>query len=137
MKTRTCVLLILIVLLIPVIDAKPVIIGFDGEIDQNIIKEYSLANYTQYKIIHSISVDIPERVSEKLKKNSKIKHIEEDAPVQIAAKPSQPPQSPQQITWGVARIKAPESWNNSTGKNVKIAMLNTGISSSQGAGCLW
>ncbi|MFZ3384394.1 MAG: hypothetical protein WA144_10765, partial [Candidatus Methanoperedens sp.] len=93
MKTRTCVLLILIVLLIPVIDAKPVIIGFDGEIDQNIIKEYSLANYTQYKIIHSISVDIPERVSEKLKKNSKIKHIEEDAPVQIAAKPSQPPQS--------------------------------------------
>ncbi len=97
-----------------------------------VIKEHSIANYTQYKIINSISADIPESVSEKLKKNPKIKYIEEDAQVQIAGKPSQPqpPQPPQQITWGIARVKAPEAWNNSTGKNVKIAVLDTGISNS-------
>ncbi len=116
------------VLLIPAIDAKPVIIGFTEEIDQNIIKEHSIANYTQYKIINAISADIPESVSKQLKKNPKIKY--KDAQVQIVDKPTQPSQPQQQITWGIARVKAPEAWNNSTGKNVKIAVLDTGISNS-------
>ena len=121
---------IILAFLIPTIDAKPVIIGFNENIDQNTIKEHGIANYTQYKIINAISADIPESVSEKLKKNPKIKYVEEDAQVQIAGKPTQPTQPPQRITWGVARVKAPEAWNNSTGKNVKIAVLDTGISSS-------
>ncbi len=60
----------------------------------------------------------------------KIKYVEEDAPVQIAGKPTQLqlPQPVQLMTWGIARIKAPEAWSNSTGKNVKIAVLDTGIS---------
>lgn len=115
--------------MIPAIDAKPVIIGFNENIDQNIIKEHGIANYTQYKIINAISADIPDSVSEKLKKNPKIKYVEEDAQVQIAGKPTQPPQPPQQITWGISRVNAPLAWNNSTGKNVKIAVLDTGISS--------
>ncbi len=120
------------VLLIPAIDAKSVIIGFNENIDQNIINEHGIANYTQYKIINAISADIPESVSEKLKKNPKIKYVEEDAQVQIVGEPiqPQPPQIPQQITWGIARVKAPEAWNNSTGKNVKIAVLDTGIGDS-------
>ncbi len=126
------ILYILIVFLIPAIDAKPVIIGFEGKIDQNIIKEHDIADYIQYSIINAISADVPESVSEKLKKNLKIMYVEEDAQVQIAGKPSQPqpPQPPQQITWGIERVKAPEAWNNSTGTNVKIAVLDTGISNS-------
>lgn len=42
-------------LLIPAIDAQPVIIGFNGTIDQNIIKEHNIANYIQYKTINAIS----------------------------------------------------------------------------------
>jgi minor extracellular protease Epr len=121
---------IFMLLLIPAIDAKPVIIGFNEKIDQNIIREHGIANFTQHNIINAISADVPESVSEKLKKNLKIKYIEEDAQVQIAGKPTQPPQPPQQITWGIARVKAPEAWNNSTGKNVKIAVLDSGISNS-------
>jgi minor extracellular protease Epr len=131
MKTRTMLsVFIFMVLLIPAIDAKPVIIGFNENINQNIIKQHGITNYTQYNIINSISADIPESVSEKLKKNPKIKYVEEDAQIRIAGKPTQPqpPQPPQQITWGIARVKAPETWNNSTGKNVKIAVLDTGIS---------
>ncbi len=94
-KTKAILILcILMVLLIPAIDAKPVIIGFNGTIDQNMLKEQGLANYTQYKIINAISVDIPESVSEKLKKNPKIKYVEDDAQVQIAGKPSQTQQPP-------------------------------------------
>ncbi len=131
MKTRTIFIAsILMMSLIPAIDAKPVIIGFDEKIDQNIIEENNLANYTQYNIINAIAADIPDSVSEKLKKNKKVKYVEEDAQVQIAGKPSQPTQPPQQITWGTARVNAPFAWNNSTGKNVKIAVLDTGISNS-------
>lgn len=121
---------IFMIILISATDAKPVIIGFDEKIDQNMLKEHGIANYTEYKIINAISADIPESVSEKLKKKPKIKYVEEDAQVQIARKPSQPLQPPQQITWGIARVEAPLAWNNSTGKNVKIAVLDTGISNS-------
>ncbi len=49
MKARvTLIASIFIVLLIPAINAKPVIIGFTEEIDQNIIKE------TQHIQLHSI-----------------------------------------------------------------------------------
>lgn len=133
MNIRTVFLaFILMILLIPVIDAKPVIIGFEEEIDQNVIKEHGIANYTQYSIINAITADIPESAFKKLKKHPKIRYVEEDAQVQIARKPSklQPPQPPQQITWGIARVNAPPAWNNSTGKSIKIAVLDTGISSS-------
>ncbi|VVB56118.1 Tk-subtilisin [uncultured archaeon] len=130
MKTRAILIAsILVASLIPAIDAKPVIIGFNETIDQNIIKQHGITNYTQYNIINAILADIPESVSKQLKKNPTIKFVEEDAQVQIAGKPTQPPQPPQQITWGIARVKAPETWNNTTGSNVKIAVLDTGISS--------
>ncbi len=61
MKTRTMLpIFIFMVLLMPATDAKPVIIGFNEKIDQNIIKEHGIANFTQYKIINAISADIPE-----------------------------------------------------------------------------
>ena len=117
--------------MIPATEAKPVIIAFIGEIDQNVIKEHGIADFIQFKIINAISTDIPDSVSKQLKKNPNIKYIEEDALVQMARKITQPLplQPPQQITWGVARVKAPLVWNNSTGKDVKIAVLDTGISS--------
>lgn len=131
MKIRIIfILYIFILLLIPTMDAKPVIIGFNEKIDQDLIKENGVINYTQYSIINAISADIPESVSRELKKNPKIKYFEEDALVQIAARPPPPPQPPQQITWGIERVNAPPAWNNSTGNNVKIAVLDTGISSS-------
>lgn len=125
-------LLLVNIAFMPAVDAKPVIVGFYEKIDQNVIKEYGIANDTQYSIINAISADIPESVFEMLKKNPKIKYVEEDAKVQIAGKPTQPqpPQPPQQITWGIERVKAPEAWNNSTGKSIKIAVLDTGISNS-------
>lgn len=46
MKAKTMLIAsIFVVLLIPAIDAKPVIIGFDGTIDQNIIKEHGIVNF--------------------------------------------------------------------------------------------
>lgn len=121
---------IFMILLVPPMDAKPVIIGFDGKIDEDVIKENGITNYTQYEIISAISANVQENISKKLKQNPKIKYIEEDIKVQIARKPSQPLQPEQQITWGISRVNASFTWNNSTGKNVKIAVLDTGIGNS-------
>src|SRR5665648_346388 len=129
MKSRAILIsFILAILLIPTIDAKPVIIGFNEKIDQNIIKEHGIINNTQYTIINAIYTDIPDSVSKQLKKNHKIKYIEEDALVQIAGKPVQPLQPLQQIDWGIYRINAPATWATTTGNGVKIAIIDTGIS---------
>ena len=41
--------------------------------------------------------------------------------------PSPPPQPPQEMAWGVARIDADLTWTLSTGAGVKVAILDTGI----------
>ncbi|MFP4978886.1 S8 family peptidase [Paenibacillus sp. CN-4] len=51
--------------------------------------------------------------------------IEEDHRVQIHAAP--PGQAPASIPWGVKAVRAPQSWTRSTGVQVKIGVIDTGI----------
>ena len=125
MNTRTLYFtVILIVLLTPSIEAKPVTIGFNGNMDQAIIDEYNIINYTQHQLINAISADIPESTIHKMKQNPNIRYIEDDIYVHITKKAQLPPQ---QIDWGVYRVNAPSAWNNTTGSGVKIAIIDTGI----------
>lgn len=126
MNTRTiCITAILIVLSSPAIEAKPVIIGFNGNVDSATIATYNITNYTSHHRINAISADIPESTIDKIKKNKKIRYIEDDAYVHIAKKASPPSQ---QIDWGIYRINAPATWATTTGRGVKIAIIDTGIS---------
>ena len=125
MNTRIlCFTLILIVLLSPSIEAKPVTIGFNENMDTAIIDEYNITNYTPHQLINAISADIPESTIHKIKKNPKIRYIEDDIYVHITKKAQLPPQL---IDWGVYRVNAPAAWNNTTGSGVKIAIIDTGI----------
>lgn len=126
MNTRILyITLILIVLLSPSIEAKPVTIGFNGNVDTAIIDEYNITDYTPHQLINAISADIPESTIHKIKKNPNIRYIEDDIYVHITKKAQLPPQ---QIDWGVYRVNAPATWNNTTGSDVKIAIIDTGIS---------
>lgn len=116
---------ILIILSSPAIEAKPVIIGFNGNVDSATIDAYNITNFTPHHNINAISADIPESTIDKIKKNKKIRYIEDDAYVQIAKKTSPPPQ---QIDWGIYWINAPATWDTTTGRGVKIAIIDTGIS---------
>jgi hypothetical protein len=72
MNTRIlCFTLILIVLLSPSIEAKPVTIGFNGNVAT--IDEYNITNYTPHQLINAISADIPESTIHKIKTNPKIR----------------------------------------------------------------
>ena len=116
---------ILIILSSPAIEAKPVIIGFNGNVDFATIATYNVTNYTSHHSINAISADIPESTIDKIKKSKKIRYIEDDAYVHIAKKASPPPQ---RIDWGIYKINAPTTWATTTGNGVKIAIIDTGIS---------
>ena len=120
-----CLTLFLIILLLPSIEAKSVTIGFNGNMDQAIIDEYNIINYTQHQLINAISADIPELTNHKMKKNQNIRYIEDDIYVHITKKAQL---LPQQVDWGISQINAPAAWNNTTGSGVKIAIIDTGIS---------
>ena len=119
-----CITAILIMLLFPATEAKSVIIGFNGNVDSVTIDACNITNYKHHHRINAISADIPKSTIDKIKKNKKIRYVEDDAYVHLAKKILQPPQ---QIDWGVYRVNAPYVWDSSTGKGVKIAILDTGI----------
>jgi hypothetical protein len=99
MNTRILyITLILIVLLSPSIEAKPVTIRFNGNVDTAIIDEYNITDYTPHQLINAISADIPESTIHKIKKNPNIRYIEDDIYVHITKKAQLPPQ---QIDWGI------------------------------------
>jgi len=126
MNTRTiCITAILLILVSQTIEAKPVIIGFNGNLDSETIDAYNITNYTSHQQINAISADIPESTIDKIKKNPRIRYVEDDAWVHTEKKVVQ---APQQIDWGVYRVNAPGAWDSSTGSDVKIAVIDTGIS---------
>lgn len=69
-------------LLVQTVYAIPVIVGFHGCIDDDLIYKNGIEKYHKHNLINAISADIPQETIESLKKNPKIKYIEEDAIVQ-------------------------------------------------------
>lgn len=117
--------IILIISLTLPIEAKPVILGFKGDVDPTTIEAYNITNYTLHKDINAISADISELTFYKLKNDKRIRFVENEAVVYIQKKDLQ---SGQEIDWGIYSVKAPDVWGEKTGEGVKIAVIDTGIS---------
>jgi len=125
MKTKILLsILIFAVLLVQAALAESVIVGFHGKMDENLVTSYGIENYSRHGMINAISADISPDTIVSLKKHPKVRYVEKDAVVKIQKKSPEPPQ---QIGWGVCRVNAPAAWSSSTGTNVKIAVLDTGI----------
>ena len=73
---------------------------------------------TTYNIIPGLAARVPTRALEELGKNPAVAYIEPDAVVHALE---------QQVPWGISRIGAPSAWSSSTGADVKVAILDTGI----------
>lgn len=71
-----------------------------------------------YKIIPGVAARVPAGALEELRKNPAIAYIEPDVTVHALE---------QQVPWGISRIGAPSAWSFSTGEEVKVAILDTGI----------
>ncbi len=69
-------------------------------------------------IINAVAVTLPERAIPKLKADPNIRYIESDAEVQAIQ---------DTVPWGLTKIRAQEAWETSTGTNIRIGILDTGI----------
>ena len=73
---------------------------------------------TTYRIIPGLAARVPTGALDELRKNPAIAYIEPDAVVYALE---------QRVPWGISRIGAPSAWSFSTGGDVKVAILDTGV----------
>lgn len=96
------------------------IVLFRDTVDKNIIAISGGSIIEEYKNFPAVKIDITEEKILSLKSNSEILLIEDEQKVE---------ESGQMIEWGVKAIQTQKAWNNHyTGKNVKIAIMDSGIS---------
>jgi minor extracellular protease Epr len=93
---------------------------FHHTIDQDLIEKVNGIVLEQYDNFHAIKASIPKSKINELKSSSNVKAVEPDIILQAKG---------QIKDWGIESIKSQRTWDfNYTGKGVKIAILDTGIS---------
>jgi minor extracellular protease Epr len=96
------------------------IVLFRDAVDKQVIETSGGTIIEEYKNIAAVKVYINEEKILSLKSNSEILLIEDEQRVE---------KSGQIVEWGVTAIQSQKAWNNHyTGKNVKIAIMDSGIS---------
>ncbi|RLF87547.1 peptidase S8, partial [Thermococci archaeon] len=113
-----------------------VIITIDKGFNENSIFALGGNVIAKGRIFPFVVAELPPRAVERLKNAKGVVRVEYDAEVWILKgkppgvgkpKPSQPPQ---EIPWGVKRVKAPDVWSitdGSSGGVIEVAILDTGI----------
>lgn len=96
-----------------------VIIGFHGETNSNIIKEFRGVVKNDLAQIDAVVAMIPINSIQGLKHNPHVTYVEEDKYVRLV--------EAQTLPWGVDRIDAEKVWSFNTGADVAIAVVDTGI----------
>jgi len=84
-----------------------------------------LNHVQQMKIIHAVSCPLPS--SAKLEKFSDKVMIEEDAKIKVHSMHNTSSTRDRSIPWGVKQIKAPQAWQHTTGHQVKVGVIDTGV----------
>ena len=103
---------------------KKVIIGFvdkPNQADENMIRGLGGKTKYTYHIINAKAVEIPEQAIDRIKKNPRVKYVEEDGEVHAH-------DIELDNSWGVERIGAGIVHDrDNTGAGVKVAIIDTGI----------
>ncbi len=88
----------------------------------------------EFKLIDAVVIDVPANAVGKLAKLQGVKKVEFDAQAQLYRGPpwlvTEPTQPSQTVPWGIERVKAPETWNVTTGASngvIEVAILDTGV----------
>ncbi len=105
---------------------------FDKEADQDALLNNSGAiKIKRLALINSMAVYLPSQAEEALKKREEILRIDEDLVLYATEKKSgekpKSSQPPQELTWGIERIRADWAWPITEGSTIKVAILDTGI----------
>ena len=124
---------------------KRVIVVFDPTSSpaerRNIVLSNGGSIIRELGIVPAIVIHLPDQASEKAREaileHAPVVSIEDDLIVEASPKPDkpgkpgggkEPPQQPEEsMPWGVDRIDADLAWSKSTGKYVKVGIVDTGI----------
>lgn len=102
------------------INKENVIIVFKDEVDQKVIENVNGEIQDEFNNLPVVTGEIPEAAIAILEHDKDVLAVEVDQRVSITG---------QNPDWGINTIEAPAAWNSQlTGKGVKIAVLDTGIS---------
>ncbi|MBS4173081.1 S8 family serine peptidase [Bacillus sp. FJAT-49736] len=97
-----------------------VIVVFKNKIDKKMIHQANGNINQSFKNVSAVSISIPKENIGAIKNNKNVLAVEQDKMVKITG---------QLVNWGIKDINAPLSWKSKyTGKGIKIAVLDTGIS---------
>ncbi|HJH30340.1 MAG TPA: peptidase S8 [Methanosarcinaceae archaeon] len=126
------VLSIAVPALAPASDKIPVIIMFEDKPDQGLVNAHGGSVMHEYSIIPAIAARLPANALENMKGAKGVKYVEEDSIVYITKKPvpvpiPEPIQPPEVVEWNMDLIQVPDVWSSSTGDDVKVAVIDTGI----------
>ncbi|GEM_PF-3167238 len=84
MNIKTIFLIAMVLLSLPfVANAKPVIVGYNGNLNDAILEEHNISNYTVHQQINAFSTDISESTIEDLFSEKKIRYIEDDISIGV------------------------------------------------------
>jgi subtilisin len=104
-----------------------VIVVFHNTPDTSLISPYGQVNQV-FHIIPAVVATLPESAVEALSRNKNVKYIESDSYNQfVTALDNAVDPTDEVIPWGVDRIDADLAWQYSTGKKVRVAVIDTGI----------
>jgi len=104
-----------------------VIVVFHSTPDVALLSQYGTVHQV-FHVIPAAVVTLPEYSVEALARTAEIKYVHPDYYRQFVTTPQDKAEPLDQIIpWGVDRIDADLAWQYSTGKKVKIAVIDTGI----------
>ncbi|ALM76301.1 S8 family peptidase [Thermococcus barophilus] len=143
-KVPVCVAVVVVIFVfvamcaVPATAEKPEIVRVVAHIDKHHFKENSVKQIGgrivyRFKLIDAVVIDIPSNAVGKLKKLEGVLKVEFDAKAKLyrGGPPwLQPVQPPQEIPWGIERIKAPDVWNITDGSSngvIEVAVVDTGV----------
>lgn len=78
-------------------------------------------------LVNGMSVYLPPQAEKALGGRPEIQRIDDDIIIEAIGKPSPAPQPSQVTPWGIAGVGALSAWDISTGSDVKVAVVDTGI----------
>ena len=105
---------------------KRVIVKFKGATRADLVWANGGIVENEFRILKGVSAVIPEERLARLWAHPAVEYIEEDRLVYAIGKkpPSQPAQT---VPWGVSKVNAPLAWTLTTGYNVNVCVVDTGI----------
>ncbi len=104
-----------------------IIVNFKEEINKNLLEDNNVEIMDNLESIGVSVVKASAKAIEEIQKNTDVELVELDVDLELFGEGDVISLNEQIIPWGIEKIKAPIVWDKTTGKNIKIAVIDSGV----------